>query len=220
MANFGNVDEDMEESKRMMHKTAPILKELFLQIPDLFNDNIMIYPVEDQPGNVCNLLDKTCGIDYLVVNEGKNKAVGLAWRTGRFWKRRHNSSTVYNGFSLREKRGNEFSNENNCEISKRRVSAELDLLRPKYTAQVHYDPDDNDELLSLAIAKTDDIIEAHDRGFFRICNKNNTEKEVFMHDVQWERMKQAGYPIYDWYAKDKYRGLYEPCVCDTISDPF
>ena len=199
-----------------MHKAAPILKELFLQIPDLFYSNIMIYPVEDQPGRICNHLDKNCGIDYLIVSDDENRTVGLAWRTGRFWKRRHFESTVYNAFSLREKRNNEFSKEENCEIVKRRKAKELDLMRPEFTAQAHYDPQDDDELLSIAIAKTDDIIKAHDEGLYRICDKNNNNKEVFMHDVQWEKMKEAGYEVYDWYGKEKYRGLYEPCVCDLM----
>ena len=218
MPNFGNFQDDIIESKRIMYKSAPILKELFLQIPDLFYGDIMIYPVEDQPGRICNHLDKDCGIDYLVVDESNNRTVGLAWRTGRFWKRKHYGSTVYNAFSLREKRNNKFSKEENCEIVKRRISKDFDLLRPTYTAQMHYDPDDGDELLSLAIAKTDDIIEAHDKGFYRLCDKFNQDKEVVMHDVQWEKMKEFGYKVYDWYAKDKYKGLYELCVCDQSEE--
>lgn len=218
MANFGNFEDDINESKRIMYKSAPILKQLFMQIPNLFNGNIMIYPVEDQPGKVCNHLDKSCGIDYLVVDGDRNRTVGLAWRTGRFWKSRHYGSIVYNAFSLRERRNNSFSKEDRCEISKRRISKEFDLLRPTYTAQMHYDPENDNELLSLAIAKTDDIIEAHDRGFYRLCDKHNTDKEVIMHDVQWEKMKQFGYEVYDWYAKNKYKGLYELCVCDQTKE--
>ena len=220
MDNSDNYQDDMIEGKKIMHKAAPILKQLFAQVPNLFEKDVKIYPVEDQPGNVCNIMDKTCGIDYLIVSNDKSKAVGLAWRTNRFWKARHRKSIVYNGFSLRQKRDNQYSKEENCEIQKRRTAIELGLMRPEFTAQADYDPDDDDEILCVAIARTDDIIEAYNKGMYRICDKNRTKNDVFMHDVQWERMKQAGYPVYDWYAKDKYKGLYEPCVCDTTSDPF
>ena len=221
MSDYTNIyEQDIEESKRIMRKAAPIIKELFSQVPGLFEGNILIQPIEDQKSRICKYLDKSCGIDYLIMDEGNNRAVGLAWRTGRFWKNRHRGSTVYNAFSLRKKRNNEFSKEDNCEISKRRMAMKLGLIRPEFTAQAHYDPDNDDELLSVAIAKTDDVIKAYDEGLYRICNKNNVNKDVFMHDVQWEAMKQAGYPVYDWYAEDKYKGLYEPYVCDTTSDPF
>jgi len=212
--------QDLKEGARIMRKAAPILKDLFLQT-NLFTSNVLIQPIEEQrDSKVCKLLDNCCGIDYIVFDDTQTRAVGLAWRTNRFWKARHYKSIVYNGFSLRQRRDNQYSKEENCEIQKRQTAIELGLMRPEFTAQADYDPDDDDEILCVAIARTDDVIDAHNKGMYRICDKNRTKNDVFMHDVQWEAMKQAGYPVYDWYAKDKYKGLYEPCVCDTTSDPF
>ena len=207
---MGTYAEDVKECKDMMHKAAPLLKEMFKQIPGFYTDKVMIYPVEDVPVKICEHLDKNCGIDYYIVSEDRTKTVALAWRTERFYKSRHRNPTVYNAFSLREKRGNDFSNEENCEIAKRRKAMELGLVRPDYTAQLIYDPEDGNELLCLAIAKGDDVIKAHDQGLYRICDKNNINKDVYMHDVYWDKMKEHGYAVYDWYAKDKYRGIYVP----------
>ena len=83
-------------------------------------------------------------------------------------------------------------------MNKRITAIKLGLAYPHYTAQVHYDPDD-DSLLSLAVAKTSDIYAAYDMGLYRICNPHGKNKEVFFRDVSWKLMKENGFDVYDWY---------------------
>ena len=182
----------------MAHAAAPKLKELLLQVPDLFTTNkLLIYPVEDQDGEIFKHLDRKCGIDYFVVSENDDRTIGLAWRAVKYDRSRF-KGRVWNAFSIREKRNTSLSEEN-CELYKRKKAINLGLIYPQFTAQVHYDPSNNNELLSLAVARTEDVYNAFDEGLFRECNPNAVDKEVYFYDVLWDKMKQHGYAVYDWY---------------------
>ena len=74
------------------------------------------------------------------------------------------------------------------------IAIEKGYLYPYLTIQAYIS--ENNELLSYAIAKTEDIINAIDNG---LCYKNHTSKnqigqaESFV--VKWYDMKKAGYEI-------------------------
>jgi hypothetical protein len=142
-------------------------------------------------------LDCSCGVDY-VISDAKGRTIELAWRAVKSKLIQYPNNGVYNAFSLRRKRNNG-TPEENCELAKRITAVTLGLAHPQYTAQVHYDPLDNDSLLSLAIARSEDILNAYNDGYWRECNPKNKDKEVFFRDVSWKLMREHGYDVYDWY---------------------
>lgn len=193
--------QDANDSVRIAHVAAPILKDLFMKIPGLFETNdLSIFPVEDVDIKILQHLDRNCGIDYFVASKSDNRTIGLAWRAIRYDRSKYHGR-VWNAFSVREKRSTS-PDEKNCELYKRKSAIKLGLIYPQYTAQAHFDPSNNDTLLSLAIARTSDVYEAFDKGLYRVCDPNNKDKEVFFYDVQWRKMKENGYKIYDWYKDD------------------
>ena len=203
--------EDFRESGRIARLAAPHIKELFMQIPYLFTTNdLKIYTVEndDELGcPSCKVLDKICGIDYLVVSETDNRVIGMAWRAVKFLRSKYPDNEVYNGFSVRQKRDTT-KEEARCEMRKRENQIMLGTIFPTYTVQAHYDPSD-DTLLSLALARTTDIYQALYDGLYRVCNPHGKNKEVYFYDVLWDKMKDAGYVVYDWYKDDSCRGYFK-----------
>lgn len=198
-----DISKDMDESQRIAQMAGPKIKELFMQIPNLFvNNDLLIYPVENQKINILKQLDKSSGIDYYVVSKSANRTVALAWRAIKCKYTQYPNNGVYNAFSIRQKR-NKIHSEENCELNKRTDAIKFGLVYPEFTAQAHYDPLDNDSLLSLAIARTSDIYEAFNKGLYRVCNPNGKNKEVFFYDVFWCKMKENGYNVYDWYRDPK-----------------
>jgi len=208
---MSSVEQDKNESQRMAYKSGPLIKELFMQVPELFVKNdLIIYPVEKNQQEILKQLDYTCGIDYYVISKSSGAGVSLSWRAIKYKKTQYPNRGVYNAFSLRQKRNNG-TPEEKCELYKRKHSIQLGSTSPDYMAQLHYDPLDNDSLLSLAIAKTKDVYEAFDKGLYRECNPNNKNKEVYFFDVFWKKMKENGYKVYDWYRD-------ESCTLTTFLD--
>ena len=190
--------QDLEDSRRMIREAAPILKEKFKEIPDVFeNERVKILPIEGSDNPVLKHLDLRCGIDYLAVGEKSGKTIAFSWRAVRYDRSRF-KGRPWNGFSLREKR-NTTTDMENCELHKQMNALDKGLLHPEYMAQAHYDPSHGDEILNVAVARTEDIYKAFKDNLFRECNPNAKEKEVCFYDVLWGKMKKKGYKIYDWY---------------------
>ena len=198
--------DDAKESHRIEKIAEPILKELFSQIPDLFtDDNIVIFNIEEEKQKVLELLDRAYGYDYIVMNKTDNLGVAVSWKAIKCRHSQYPKSGVYNSFSLRYKRNNG-TPEENCELRKRQKAIESDALYPQFLAQAHYDPV-NDDILSVAVARTTDVYDAYDKGLFRDSNPNARieDKKAFFYEVMWELMKEEGYKVYDWYKDDSCR---------------
>ena len=206
MINMNTMPEDVRKKLIKSHQKEvicePYLKELFRKVPGFEEGEITILQIEDKDNEVCKHLDMVCGRDYQVTCG--NHSVGLAWRAEACRKSKYPDGGCYNAFSCREK-GAKPGSENYSEIKKRTEAIKYDLDYPKYTAQVFYDITDNERIISLALAKTKDIYEAHEKGYWRLTNCVNSEKQVWMHHVSWALMKKAGYTVYDWYADDSCR---------------
>ena len=212
MDDFNN---DYKDSQELMKNVSDIVKNLFYQVPELFNNkDLKIYSIEQfakknnnsNHAEIFKLMDTGAGIDYIIYSKKDKRMITLAWRIGKENKTNQKKYGVYNSFSLRLKRNYNGSVEDNCEIRKRQFAIKNGLLYPQWTAQLFIDPDTK-TFLSLAIAKTTDIFEVYDKGLYRICNntKHEEDKLVFFHDVHWEIMKEQGYQVYDWYSDKKYK---------------
>jgi hypothetical protein len=194
-----DVAKDIKESKRMFRISEPILKKVLMSIPDLFiHDDLEIYCVENQNTELEKHLDTSCGVDYIISDKKANRTIELAWRAIKSKIKQYPTRGVYNAFSLRQKR-NLPNSESYCELAKRLDAVQFGLSYPRWTAEVYYDPLDNDSLLSLAVAKSSDILDAYNKGYWRNCNPNDRNKMVFFRDVSWKLMREHGYKIYDWY---------------------
>ena len=190
---------DIKESRRMFDICESRVRELLNQISGICLGNAYVRNIEHQETLYDRYLDCVCGIDYEFCDSSTDKPIiTLAWRAVKCKYSKYPLSGVYNAFSLRRKRNNE-TPEEYCELNKRINAINMNATYPEYTAQVHYDPLDNDSLLSLAVAKTTDIFEAHSKGYYRICDPKHKDKEVYMEDVSWKLMANNGYKIYDWY---------------------
>jgi len=180
--------------------------ELFQQIPGLFGkQKLVIHPVEGVNEDTCKLLDKSCGIDYFISTEDGNKTVSFAWRSVGSTVERCRNEGVYNAFSLRKKRNNDQSKAENCEIEKRLYAMKHGLVYPLYTVEAYVL---NGRLLSVAVAKTEDVFNAYMNLPIRNCDPHSKNKEVFFWDVSWKIMKDNGYKVYDWYYNDKCKRTY------------
>ena len=203
MRTFEN---DLAWSKECMRIASETIKSLFRQIPDLFgNEKLLIYSIEGVDSKIFQQLDRKCGIDYFITNEEGDKAASFAWRAVNSTPERCRDEGVYNAFSLREKRNNEYSKQESCEIAKRVYAIERKLIYPLFTVEAYFI---DKALLSVAIARTEDVFDAYVNCPVRNCDPWSKNKEVFFYDVSWEIMKQHGYTVYDWYLNDKCKKTY------------
>jgi len=130
---------------------------------------------------MAKLLDTLAGIDVWYINK-LNGMRGIASRI--------QTGPNYRTFTIRNKRRSGAK----TEYEKRKIAIEKGYLYPYLTVQAYVS--DNDRLLSFAIAKTEDIIDAIDNG---LCYKNHTGSEQIgqaeFYVVKWTVMKNSGYEI-------------------------
>ena len=173
----------MTQSQKVLYAAEPIIKKLLG-----FSEG-QIIDVENQDNDTCKHLDLQCGIDYLVYFKGLTD--GLAWRA----QQEHSIYGPYNSFTIRKKRESGAT----TEYEKRNYAIQHNALYPKYTAQAFYSRR-NGALMSLAIAKTADIIECITKG---LCTENKTGQQEIgqaeFYTVWWNVMKKNGYKVLDWY---------------------
>ena len=164
-----------------------------------FNKDIAVRHIEKQKTDRDKYLDCKCGIDYEFYNIRTNKSVAtLAWRATVCRYTGFKEKGVYNAFSLRERRNNGTPKEN-CELYKRQKAIETHSIYPDYMSQVLYDPLDGNSILSIATARTKDVLEAYSKGYYRDCDPNTEDKQVYMKDVSWKLMWEAGYTFPAWF---------------------
>jgi len=130
---------------------------------------------------MAKMLDTLAGIDIWYINKS-NGMRGIASRI--------QTGPNYKTFTVRKKRESGAK----TEYEKRKIAIEKGYLYPYLTVQA-YVTDDN-KLLSFAIAKTKDIIDAIDAGLW---HKNHTGPDQIgqaeFYVVNWQDMKNAGYEI-------------------------
>jgi hypothetical protein len=130
---------------------------------------------------MAKLLDTLAGIDVWYINK-LNGMRGIASRI--------QTGVNYKTFTVRNKR----ESGARTEYEKRKIAIEKGYLYPYLTVQAYVTNDD--KLMSFAIAKTEDIIDAIDKG---LCYKDHTgadqigQAEFFV--VKWHDMKRAGYEM-------------------------
>lgn len=106
--------------------------------------------VEGINNDVCKLLDATCGIDYLNVYDKNNRVLGIANRIQ--WIKP--PYPPYNTFTIRKGR----ESGADTEFKKRVAQIKEGGLYPELTMHTYVESG-TDKILSLAIARTKDVID-------------------------------------------------------------
>ena len=194
-----NLPYDLNKSQELFERCeSKVRKHLEILTGIQFDNNIYTYPVEKQRTKRDKYLDCVAGIDYEFKDKKTDTVIAtLAWRATNCRYILEPLDGVWNGFSLRRKRNNG-TPEENCELSKRLKSIKNNGVYPEFTSQVEFDKIDNEDLLSLATARTTDIYEAYEKGYYRYCDPKHDKKEVWMEDVSWECMWYDGYNVPCW----------------------
>jgi hypothetical protein len=142
-----------------------------------------ILPVEGSDDAVCRLLDLTCGIDYFHVCMD-----GLTW--GVASRIQSNCDKGWNTFTIRTSRDSNMK----TEFEKRKQAIEKGGEYPFLTMQGYFDR--RDRLISLAIARTIDVIECVEKGIgYENHTKADKTGQSFFWCVPWDLMEAEGYKV-------------------------
>jgi hypothetical protein len=136
-------------------------------------------PVEGSPEEIAQMLDKRIGIDAMI--DRGNTIYGLGSRI-------QIDSGVWNTFTIRCDR----ESGHITEYEKLRKAIKNDSMRPQITMQAYVE---NDELKSLALARTVDIIhyiDTHDCPERKSFDGKGWAQFKVVH---WDKMKAAGFSI-------------------------
>lgn len=161
--------------KLWVAKAEPIIKRLL--------NGGDILPVEGSDNEVCTMLDLTCGIDYFHVYQS-----GLTWGIGS--RMQYKCVKGWDTFTVRMARESGVK----TEYEKRRYAIEHHGQYPFLTMQGYFDK--NDDLLSLAIARTVDVLECVEKsiGYYKHTGADKVGQAQFF-VVPWAEMKNAGYKV-------------------------
>ena len=138
-------------------------------------------PVEGSPEEIAQLLDKRIGIDAMI--DRGNTIYGLGSRI-------QIDSGVWNTFTIRCDR----ESGHITELEKLRKAIKCDSMRPQITMQAYVE---NDELKTLALARTADIIRYMDDHDGDCPERFSRDKKGWakFKVVYWDKMKAAGYGV-------------------------
>jgi len=129
-------------------------------------------------------LDRFAGIDLWHIDEEKGIIRGVASRI-QF------SDTNWGTFTVRKER----DSGTKTEYEKRKYAIEEGALYPSHTLQAYIS--DDEEIVSFAIAKTEDIIEMIDIEHCDVKHTGNDQKgQASFYVVKWQDMRDNNYPIY------------------------
>lgn len=148
-----------------------------------------IMPVEGSDDEVCKMLDLTCGTDYFQVYRESGLVWGIASRmqeidTNRFKK-------PFNTFTVRKAR----TSGAKTEYEKRKHAIKNGGVYPFLTMQGYVDKQSK-SLMSLAIAKTTDIMDYVDKGFADVKHTGESQNgQAEFYVVHWDKFAEAGYNI-------------------------
>lgn len=179
MQNSSVVMKDMRESISYLEKAKPIISKML--------NGGTITPVEGDDNEICKMLDRTCGTDYFQVYEDK----GIVWGIASRFQKIQNGYRPYNTFTVRKSRESGAQ----TEYEKRKNAIKCNGVYPYLTLQAFVNSETKD-ILSLAIAKTSDIIdyiengyaEEKHTGFFQIG-------QASFYVLQWGDMQKKGYKV-------------------------
>lgn len=174
---------DMRTSMKYLVKAEPIIKHLL--------NGGDILPVEGSDNEVCTMLDMTCGIDYFHVYQN-----GLTWGIGS--RMQYKCARGWNTFTVRMSRESGAK----TEYEKRRFAIEHHGEYPFLSMQGYFDIDDN--LISLAIARTIDVLECVEKGLgYYQHTKYDKIGQAQFYVVPWLKMVEAGYKVLIYEANQK-----------------
>jgi hypothetical protein len=181
MANTQAVMIDMRQSMNRVERARPIIAELL--------NGGEIIPGEGDDNEVCKLLDMTCGTDYLQAYKDK----GLVWGVASRIQIVRKGMKPYNTFTVRKARESGVS----TEYEKRAYAIEHGGVYPFLTMQAYVD--ENENFLSVGIAKTTDVMEFVEKGYAR---QNHTGKhqigQAAFYVCRWDEMASKGYKVLIW----------------------
>ena len=177
--------EDLEQSKKIVHKAAPILH-------DIFDNNIhkyLFYTVEGRDDNISKILDQNAGVDYILKRDKDGQLFGIASRTQSITRRR------YDTFTIRKARASGAP----TEFDKMRKAAREEAFYPKWRMHIYYDKD-TENIVSLAIAKSMDILDFILAGYAdtNFTGRGQVGQSEF-YVVPWTQMNELGYEIYTYH---------------------
>ena len=172
---------DMRRSMAFVDKAKPILKRLF--------NGGEVMTVEGDDNQVCRMLDMTCGTDYFQIYSDK----GLVWGVASRVQNIKDGCKPYNTFTVRKARESGAK----TEYEKRQEAIKHGGLYPYLTMQGYVNT--SDDILSIAIAKTTDIMEFVEKG---LAYENHTRADKIgqaaFYVVDWRKFKTYGYKLIGW----------------------
>lgn len=171
--------EDLKKSANIIKSATPILQEIFE------DPYLTIMQVEGKDEEVCQVLDKTCGIDYLALTHN-GQSFGVAWRCQ--WVEENKE---YNTFTMRKSRDTGAS----TEYEKRLKAIQDKAVYPHYVVQTFADKTTN-EILSLALTTTESLLDyiAKEKPTVKHTGKAQTGQASFF-VIDWFLMNLYGYEI-------------------------
>ncbi len=169
---------DMERSSSYVEaQVKPVIEELL--------PNWHMMKVEGEDNEVCQLLDMSCGIDYLLHSEQSSLVVGVSSRV-QYGKN-------YRTFTVRKDRASGVLTEH----QKRTQAISRGGLYPLYSVQSYIG--DNGELAGLGIVRTADLSEFIGRGLARE-KTTGADKigQAEFYVCSWDKLKYAGYNVLEY----------------------
>ena len=156
-------------------------------IEELLPDWHMVQ-VEGDDNKICQLLNMSCGIDYLLHSEKSSLVIGLASRVQ--YGRNHRT------FTVKKTRDSGLLTEH----QKRTQAISRGGLYPLYSVQSYIG--DDGELAGLGIVKTADLSEYILRGL-AVEKKTGTDKivQAEFYVCHWDKLKYAGYNVLEYPAR-------------------
>ena len=180
------IQDDMRMSEAVMKKASPIIRQMFE------NYNINILQVEYKNEEVCNHLDKTCGIDYFVVHTTTGLTHGVAWRAQKV------HDTPYDTFTVRKSRKSGAP----TEYEKRKRAIEKNGIYPYYVMQCYVDEVTGD-ILSMALTTTKDIIDFIENKSPQVKTTGSDKiGQAEFYVIPWLDMLFCGYNIILYEKKE------------------
>lgn len=165
-----------------LKKSAEYVKRYEYTILKLLNASKLI-ACENKDDEVAKLLDRSCGIDYILVSEDGHTSRGLACRLqeDRF-------NEKYRTFTVRRSRDSGVE----TEYKKKKKAIEGGGLYPSLTLQGYIDTE-NDRIDRLAVVRTEELIDycENDRPDIRHTGRGNVGQASF-YVVDWDRYRASG----------------------------
>ena len=182
-----SVISDLKYSLNKVEQAKPIIRHLL--------GGGEIQTVEGRDDEICLMLDRNCGIDYFQMYDN-----GITWGIGSRFQKIYPGKFPYNTFTVRKDRQ---SNER-TEFEKKEIAIKRNGIYPYLSLQGYYDAITG-EMISLAIAKTKDIMEIIKIGYYRILRTGTSQigQAFFFYTVDWYAVKKMGYPIKIWSLEEE-----------------